>query len=53
MEAKVTEHINTNIMKAKEQKNESVKNKNLQNETQFGVAKPNVNSQYEDGHNDK
>jgi len=33
MEAKVTEHINTNIMKAKEQKNESVKNKNLQNET--------------------
>lgn len=27
-------------MQAKEQKNESTKNANLQNQTQFGVAKP-------------
>ena len=29
LEAKITEHITENLMKAKEQKNESVKNSNL------------------------
>lgn len=52
LEAKVTEYITENLMKAKEQKNESVKNSNLQNETQFGVAKQIEGPGEEMGHND-
>jgi hypothetical protein len=36
----ITSFITENLMKAKEQSNESQKFKGLQNETQFGVAKP-------------
>lgn len=38
------EYINENLMKAKEQGNESQKFAGLQNETQFGVAKPQIDS---------
>lgn len=36
---RVKEYLKANLMKAKEQKEDSKKNANLQNETQFGVAK--------------
>lgn len=50
LQAKVQEYIQENLMKAKEQGNESQKFAGLQNETQFGVAKPQINSASDKSH---
>ena len=44
LQAKVQEYIQENLMKAKEQGSASQKFAGLQNETQFGVAKPQIDS---------
>jgi hypothetical protein len=43
---KMSQYLSDNIMKAKEQSASSTKNTGMENETQFGVAKP-ISSEYE------
>ena len=43
---RMSQYLSDNIMKAKEQSASSTKNTGMENETQFGVAKP-ISSEYE------
>lgn len=51
LEIKIKDYVKENIKKAKDQKSESAKFSGLQNETQFGVAKPiNLESMHDQEH---